>query len=344
MSVAPAPLRTAIIGYGISGRLSHAEILQAHPRFHIAAICDTAAPLREAAQAAHHCAVYAELETMLATETLDLVSIVTRSDTHCPLACQCLRAGVPTIVTKPWALHAGEAREMMALSETTGTRLFPWIPMYWSSEFRQIQQLLADERVGKVFCLRRSYTDFRRRDDWQTQTRFGGGYLLNWGMHLVQPILALAGQTPERIFGQLRQTINGGDADDNFLAVLEFPDEVRGIIEFTESLVPMPSFVIQGTQGTIVAENNTVRLITQDPEDPDTRAETTYPLDGKPFGDEAAIYTDIARALQEGEHFPVTPEMALLGTRVLDAIRASHETGTLLDFAEAPAAYTSMTS
>ena len=38
--------------------------------------------------------VYTDYHAMLAGEDLDLVSVITRSDQHCQMACDCLAAGV----------------------------------------------------------------------------------------------------------------------------------------------------------------------------------------------------------------------------------------------------------
>jgi predicted dehydrogenase len=318
-------LRAAIIGYGVSGRLSHAYGLQANPEFRIVAACDADAANRAQAERDLGCPVYSTHQELLEAEQLDLASVVTRSDTHAAIACDCLRAGVHTVVTKPWALNEAEAQAMLAAQRESGRQLFPWIPMYWSPDYRLISSLLDQNVIGEVFLIRRHCTDFRRRHDWQTELRYGGGYLLNWGMHIVQPVIALARSPLRRVYGQLLQTINPGDAEDNFLAVMEFANGIRGIAEFTESLFPLPSFLVQGTRGTILADARSVTVATKDPGDPEPATEQIHPLTGKQYGDEADIYRDIAASLLHGAPFPVTPAFALQGTRALAAIRRSHE-------------------
>ncbi|MFP4283856.1 MAG: Gfo/Idh/MocA family protein [Opitutales bacterium] len=326
----PPPLRTAIIGYGESGRLSHAYGLQANPAFEIVAACDFSPDNRERAAHELDCPVYPDHRAMLEAEALDLVSVVTRSDTHAAIVCDCLEAGAHAVVTKPWALDQNEAEAMMRTEAATGRRIFPWIPMYWSPDFRALQGLLAEDAIGEVFLIRRYYSDFRRREDWQTERRFGGGYLLNWGMHIIQPVLALAGSPPRRVYGQLQQAINPGDAEDNFMAVVEFENGVRGVAEFTESLFPLPAFLLQGTRGTILVENEHITVRTQDPSDASTAQTRVIRLEGKQFGDEAEIYRDIGRSLREDGPFLTPSRLAWEGTRVLDAVRRSHETQSVV--------------
>ena len=329
-------IRTAIIGYGESGRLSHGAGLRANAEFEIAAICDVSGERREEAAKEHGCATYSEHREMLEAEELDLVSIVTRSDTHCDMACDCLRAGVDTLVTKPWVLNTEEADKVMAAHRSSGKHLFPWVPMYWAPDFTRISQLIESNAIGEVFLIRRYITAFWRRNSWQTERRYGGGYLLNWGMHIVQPVLALAGSRVRRVYGQLQRVINPGDADDNFIAVMEFANGVRGVAEFTEAIEGLPMFLAQGKLGMIRSDENEVVLLQKDPAGCEEAKRTVFPITGKIFRDEADIYRDVARTLLNDEPFQVTPEIAYYGTVVLDALLASHESGQSVILAERP--------
>lgn len=328
-------LRAAIIGYGVSGELSHAYGLRANPEFTIAAVCDLSPQRREAAANELGCATFEDHRELLREmPDLDLACIVTRSDTHCAVACDFLRAGVNTLITKPWALNAAEAREIMAARERSGKAVFPWLPMYWSPDYTRIQQLLVENAVGRVFLIRRTITQFHKRHDWQTELRFGGGYLLNWGAHIVQPVLALAGSPLKRVYGQLQQVLNPGDGEDNFLAALEFENGVRGLAEFTQAIEGLPSFLVQGDRGMIHSDGKQITLLQKDPSGAGEARRTVLPIDGKPFGDEAHIYRDVARSLLDGCDFRATVQDAYYGSLVLDAIRESHQSRSIQSLAE----------
>lgn len=320
-------LRAGIIGYGISGKLSHAYGLNANPEdFEIVAVCDLSPERRADADKDLGCPTFTDHQALLdATPDLDLVSVVTRSDTHCQIASDCLRAGINTLITKPWALNEAEAETILAAQREGGARLFPWVPVYWSEEFRKIKELLEAGRIGKPFLIRRQLGDFRRREDWQTDRQFGGGYLLNWGPHILPPILALAPSPLASLHGQLQKVINPGDADDAFLAVLRFEDGCLGLAEFAQACEGLHSLFVQGDHGMIQSDGKTVTLLEKDPSDTEPPRRTRFTLTGKPFGDEAEIYRDVARTLRDGTSFSATPEDALFCTRTLDAIRASHD-------------------
>lgn len=325
-------IRTAIIGYGGSGKLSHADTIRELPEYELVAVCDISEERRESARRDLGCTTYEHLEEMLEKENgLDLICIVTRSDLHCEMACTCLDTGINTLVTKPWALNAAEAEKMINAWQRSGARLFPWIPSYWFPEYQKIKSLILEKIIGDVFTIRRYVTQFWRRSDWQTEQRFGGGYLLNWGAHIVQPMLDLADSPPKRVFGQLQQVINPGDADDNFLTIIEFENGIRGIAEFTQAVDGLPSFMVQGTHGMIRSDGNDISLLFKSPDSSKDPEISTFPVGEKLYGDERRIYRDIALDLRNQKSYPASPHSALQGTRVLDAIRESHQSSQLID-------------
>lgn len=326
MTPAPKPIRVAIAGYGLSGRLSHADPIRTLPDlFEICGVCDLNPDRRKEACDQIGCPVTESFDELLEAGRPELVSIITRSDTHCAMAIQALRAGIHTLVTKPWALNLEEGLRILDASRQGGAMVFPWIPMLWSPDFRQIRKWIREGAIGDVFLLRRYITHFFRREDWQTRVDFGGGYLLNWGAHIVQPLMELAESPVSLVFGQMGRVVNPGDAEDHFSAFLEFENGMKATAEFTQAQEGLPGFMIQGTRGMILSNDTTATLIQKDPAASDKPLRRDFPLEGKLFGDETEIYRDVAVSIRNHAPFPATPEIALEGTRVLDAIRRSSE-------------------
>ena len=271
---------------------------------------------------------------MLRNEDLDLVSIVTRSDQHCAMACDCLEAGVNVLVTKPWAVNTAEAERMTETARRTGKRLLPWLPARWGCDLRRLQTLVDEGAIGDVFLIRRVVSSFRTRCDWQTERRYGGGYLLNWGPHIIDPPVILMRSRVASVYARMKQTINPGDTEDLFFALLTLENGTVIQAEYTVSPEPFPSWVLQGTEGAIAVDDKHIRVRRTVPEQPDDptqygkedksnetiREET---VEGSVYGDEHEIYAEVAEALQRNETFAVTPDDALGLSRILDAIRTA---------------------
>lgn len=225
---------------------------------------------------------------------------------------------------------------MVAAAQDSGRMLIPWLPARWGSDLRRLQQLVAERTIGDVFLVRRAVCSFGARDDWQTQRRFGGGYLLNWGPHIVDPPIVLMGSPVTSVYARMKQTINPGDVEDVFFAVMNLASGAIVQAEYTTAVEELPSWFIQGDRGAIVVCGDQLRIHTNTPAQPGdpTQYSTMKSLDeqtieetlpGSIWGDENEVYAQVAQALRGERPFPVQPADALALSRVLDAIRASSE-------------------
>jgi len=343
-------IKTAILGYGRSGSTLHADPIEKLPDFDLAAVCDIDPKAGEQAYNRFKCRIYDNYLEMLQKESLDLVVIVTRNDQHCRMTCDCLKSGKNVLVTKPWAINAGEAEEMIKTAKETGKKLLPWLPARWGSDLMRLGELIKSGVVGKVFQVRRSEFSFGIRHDWQTLKQFHGGYLLNWGPHLVDQPVQLVGKPVKSVYGELKQIINPCDVEDVFFAVMKTEDDVTIVSEYNIGSDKLPNWIIQGDRGTIYVKATEIEIHTAsfpaaiDPAAYGNGTEIKVVNDSiqgtnmitmsNRYGDAMVIYPHIARAIRGEEEYMVSPESALGLTRLLDAIRKSHETGAVINLTD----------
>ena len=329
-------IRTALLGYGRSGSTMHAGAIEGCDAYEMAAVCDIDPQRRAQAAERFGCPTYADHHEMLRTEELDLMCVITRSDQHCAMTCDGLAAGVDVLVTKPWAANAAEGERMIAAAADSGRKLLPWLPARWGCDLRRLQQLVAAGTIGRPFLARRVVSSFGTRNDWQTERRYAGGYLLNWGAHIVDPPLVLLGGQVQSVYGCMRQMMNPGDVEDLFMAVMTLTDGTIVQAEYTISVEEMPTWIVQGDEGTISVRGldlSVHRSTAKAPDDPTQFATmqsegttvTHERLVGDPYGDQHEIYAELAQALRGEIAPPVTPDQALTLSRLFDAIRLSSE-------------------
>ncbi|NQU43848.1 Gfo/Idh/MocA family oxidoreductase [bacterium] len=330
------PLRAAILGYGRSGGSMHAGAIEASPDFEMTAVCDIDPARTDLAAKRFSCRAYDNYHEMFEKEKLDLVCVITRSDQHCEMACDCLEAGVNVLVTKPWAVNTAEAERMVAAAAKSPAKLLPWLPARWGSELRRLRELVSGNAIGNVFLVRRAQCSFGTRSDWQTKKRHGGGYLLNWGPHIIDPPLLLLDSPVRSVYARMGQVINPGDAEDCFLALFTLENGATVQAEYTISTLPLPGWFLQADRGSIQIRGKDLTVKSQIPAQPDdpTRTATmqaesggerTETIAGNPYGDEHEIYKEIAQGLRGEKEYPVRPADALQLSRIFDAVRASAE-------------------
>lgn len=336
-------IRTAILGYGRNGSSMHAGAIEKNESFEMVAVCDIDPERRKQAKNRFNCMIYDDYHKMLENEQLDLVSIITRSDQHCQMACDCLEAGVNVLVTKPLAVNEAEAWRMAGTADKNNRLLLPWLPACWSCDLARLKQLIAGKVIGNVFLIRRSVSTFATRNDWQTERRYGGGYLLNWGPHIIEPPVLLMDSEVKSVYGQMKQTINPGDAEDLFIALINLADGTIIQVEHTISAENLPDWFIQGDRGTIIITGRNLKIVKNDPsrpDDPTKYGEMTSAkkevieeiLQGNTYGDENEIYVEVASAIRGEKAFPVTPVDAIKLSHILEAIRLSDDENRVILF------------
>ena len=108
-----ANLQVGVIGLGL-GR-THVVGFQASPEVGRIVVCDANGELAAAVRAEHTkvAAVYDNIETMLARERLDAVSVVTPDHLHRAHATVCLEAGCHVLLTKPLAPNLADGRAIV---------------------------------------------------------------------------------------------------------------------------------------------------------------------------------------------------------------------------------------
>jgi scyllo-inositol 2-dehydrogenase (NADP+) len=239
-----APLRTGLIGYGLSGARFHAPLLAAEPAFTLAAVAT-----RRAADVSRDWPGVRVLsqDELLADPSLALVIIATPNDTHAALAERALLAGKHVVVEKPFTLDAAEASRLDALARERGLCLTVFHNRRWDGDFLTVRQLLEQGRLGRLFSVESHFDRLRPqvKARWKEEDVPGGGTLWDLGSHLIDQALQLFG-LPESISADLGRQRTGARATDWFHLVLRY-GELRVLLH-SGSVVhePWPRFVLQG--------------------------------------------------------------------------------------------------
>jgi predicted dehydrogenase len=124
-------------------------------------------------------------EDLLAVPDIDAVYIATPHSEHHAHTLLCLRAGLPVLCEKAFALNARQAQEMIEVAQTRGVFL---MEAFWTRFFPAVAQALELVRAGTIGEVKHLVADFGFAAPYEPQGRLfnpelAGGSLLDIGVY-----------------------------------------------------------------------------------------------------------------------------------------------------------------
>src|ERR1700744_5411044 len=216
------PIRAAVLGYGLAGKVFHCPFISAVPGLELSAIVQRTGD--DAAQAYPSARILRSADEALADPNIHLIVVATPSETHFDLAAQALQAGKHVVVDKPITSSSKSARSLVSLAKTHKRILAPFHNRRWDGDFLTLRQLLHENTLGRVVEIVSRFDRYRplqRPNTWKEIASPATGVLYDLGPHLVDQALALFGP-PARITASIRHDRDRTDIDDAFDLVLDY--------------------------------------------------------------------------------------------------------------------------
>jgi len=328
-------VRYGLVGYGSGGRIFHAPLIMSVPDIDFVGVV-TRSPQRRAELPAGVRAFDSLAD--IAAAGVQAVTISTPAATHAELALEAIRLGLAVVVDKPFALDAESARAVATAAGDAGVLLSVYQNRRWDADFRTVGKLLGDGALGH---LRRFESRFERWAPQRDPGPAGGGTLLDFGSHLVDQAIQLAGPA-QRVYAEMR---GDGDLEDDFFVALHHETGVESHLWGSwRQAAPGPRFRVTGSTGTYIVDG-------LDGQEAALKAGRTPAALGDRWGVEPeqawgrlyrgatgatvrsergrwdTFYPAVAAAVRGEAPMPVDPWDAVRNMDVLDAARTSAATG-----------------
>lgn len=340
---AAAPIRTAVVGFGVSGRVFHAPLISAHSAYSLDVIV-TADPDRasEAARLYPNARIVPTPESLFSfAGDLDLVILGTPPLTHFDLAATAIAHGLHVVVDKPFVTTSAHGEELISRASESGVQLTVFQNRRWDADFLTLQQLLRDGALGQV-------RTFESRFEWWRPDGFGnwrdtaavsggGGILNDLGAHLIDQAIQLFGPVTES-YGETANHGHPGGADTEAFVSLRHESGVRSRLYMNGMAAQVGArFHVLGSEagytkwGLDSQEPALAAGIT--PEDPAYGIDpqdswgvlgkdgSTMPVPAR-TGAYPEFYTRLAAALQGEGPLPVDPAESLDVLKVVESIHS----------------------
>ncbi len=345
----------AIIGYGGMGswhcvKIGKVEALE------LTGIYDI---LEERRLAAEEKGIHAynSLEELLADPEVTIVTVAVPNHLHKPICMQAMEAGKHVVCEKPVALHSKELEEMIAASRKYGVHFTVHQNRRWDEDYLTMKRIYEEGTLGKVFRIESRVHGSRGiPGDWRARKEFGGGMVLDWGVHLLDQILQIVNKKIVSLYSRLSY-VTSENCDDGFMVTLNFEGDLTVIVEVgTSNFIGLPRWYMLGENGSAVIHdwnlNGKVVMVSdwekRDAQPVETAAGLTktmaprtsetireYPLP-KVQSDSREFYQNVLGVVSGKEEPRITHQELLRVMRLMEAVFESAEKNAVItDFEEA---------
>ncbi len=335
-----SPIRTAIVGFGVAGRVFHAPLIAADDGYELAAIVTANPDRRAQAQQTHPGAAllgsFDELVDRIdSVGDLDLVILATPPGLHREQATAILDRNLSVVVDKPFAPSAADARAIIDAAARSAGVLTVFQNRRWDGDYLTVKRLIESGALGEVRTFESRFewwTDPDAAGGWKdvTPVAEGGGILLDLGPHLVDQAIELFGPIVEATADLVRHSPGDGADEDSFVSLVH-ESGVRTRLWMNRT-TPMEGerFHLVGSEAGLTSRG-------KDPQEAQlaagltpasagygaaasmllTRPDETVEVDQQ-RGDYPEFYRRLRRALRSDGEIPVDPEDCAAVLELLD--------------------------
>lgn len=251
-------IKTALLSYGMSGKVFHAPFLELHPGYQLLGSWERSKKLIQ--EDYPNVKSYPTLESLL-EDDVDLVVVNTPVETHFEYAKKVLLAGKHAIVEKAFTTTVAEAQELAALAREKGVKLSVFQNRRWDSDLKTVQQIISDGVLGDIveaeFHFDRYNPNLSPKQHKETANS-GAGILKDLGPHLIDQALYLFG-FPNAVFADVRITREHSLVDD-WIDIVLYYDTFRLRLKasfFVREAIP--AYQIHGKKGSFLKPRGDVQ-------------------------------------------------------------------------------------
>ena len=341
------PVRVALIGYGLGGRVFHAPFIEATAGVELAAVVTSNPQRRAQVEAVHAGAVVLDSADALWSAAgalgIDLVVVTTPNRSHVPLALASVEAGLAVVVDKPLTASASDGRRLVGEARRRGVPLSVFQNRRWDGDFLTVRRLVDAGALGDLHRFESRYERWRPQrspEAWRERSdpEDAGGLLADLGSHLIDQAVLLLGP-PVSVYAELARRRPGAAVDDDVFVALEHRSGARSHL-WSSSVAarPGPRFRVLGSDAAYTVwgmdpqEQALLQGLRPGAADwgasPPERAgaigagDVVTPVPTEP-GNYGRFYELVVPWLRSGGPPPVDPEDALMTLEVIDRARGA---------------------
>ena len=245
-------IRTALLSFGMSGRVFHAPFIHLHPGLELYGVWErTKSASLEFYPGIR---IFRSLEELLADESIELVIVNTPTNTHFEYTKKVLEAGKHAVVEKAFTTSVAEAIELQQLAAQQHKKISVFQNRRWDSDFKTVKKIVAEGWLGDITEAEFHFDRYKEELSPKMHKEIpgpGAGVLNDLGPHLIDQALFLFGM-PDAMFADIRITRPVSQVDDYFELLLYYKTMRVRLKAGYLVREPLPSFIVHGHKGSFI--------------------------------------------------------------------------------------------
>lgn len=251
-------INVGIVGAAFAGNL-HAEGVVATRRARVAGVVSATEASRSAFANRWGCNPYSDVDSMLAGEKLDVITLALPNRFHRDVTLKAAAAGVHVVCEKPLAMNLTEADEMIAACEQANVQLIYAEQLCFAPRYVKVRELVRSGALGDVVSVSHRERHGGPHAPWfHDPDLSGGGALLDMGCHGIALVRwLLDGRAVQSVHARLGiHKHRAGVVDDHALVTLGLDG---GVVAVVDASWAAPGGIderleVLGTKGSVVAD------------------------------------------------------------------------------------------
>ena len=251
-------IKTALLSYGMSGKVFHAPFVAFHEGFELMGSWERTH--KKIQQDYLDAKSYESLEAVLNSD-VDLIIVNTPVATHFDYAKQALLAGKHILVEKAFTTTVAEAEELQAIAEAKKLKLAVFHNRRWDSDFKTVKYILDKAILGEIVEAEIHFDRYNPNlslKQHKETTNSGAGILKDLGPHSIDQAIYLFG-FPEALNADIRITRDHSLVDDNLDILLYYPRfrvRLKAGFFVREAL---PAYILHGKKGSFLKSRGDIQ-------------------------------------------------------------------------------------
>jgi len=242
-------IKTAITSFGMSGLVFHGPLLKVNQGFEVVNILERSKNISQ--KLFPEAKIVRSYNEILGNSEVELVIVNTPDKFHYQMAKQALLSGKHIVVEKPVTLDSIQATELVNLAREKGLIFTVYQNRRWDGDFRTVQKVLADKKLGRLIEFESHYDRYRTfitPDTWKEEGDEFAGVLYNLGSHMVDQVYVLFGK-PKAVTAHLNIVRTGGVVTDYYDIRLEY-EKFSALLKCSYLVKkPGPRYILHGEFG-----------------------------------------------------------------------------------------------